>query len=146
MASLIFPQVPWIVRGLLNQFHCLLFNIRAINLSLGFPALNPTVAETGIFPQCVNHSQKKQNSNWPLHFISVPLPQIAAQVPCLPSGSIQRLSAWCLTLRWCRQDAAYHCHRAAYPFPVWHVWQTPSPVNSCYQLGCYHQIWSVWNL
>lgn len=122
-----------------------IFRNRSINLSVSFPALNPAVPETGISTVCQSF-QKKQNLNWPLHFISVPLPHIAAQVPCLPSGSIQRLSAWRLTLRWCRWDAAYHCHSSAYSFPVWHVWQTPSPINSCYQLGCYHQIWSVWNL
>lgn len=119
---------------------------KSINLVVSSLALNPAVAETDIFPQCVNHSPKRQHSNWPLHLISVPLPHIAAQVPCLPSSSIQRLSAWRLTLRWCRQDAACHCRSTAYPSPDWHVWQTPSPVNSSYQLGCYHQIWSVWNL
>lgn len=85
---------------------------------------------------CQSFSEK-QNPNWLLHIISVPLPHIAAQVPCLPSGSIQRLPVSCLTLRWCMQDAAHHCHNAAYPLSVWHVWQTPSAINSCYQWACY---------
>lgn len=109
----------------------------SINLSVSFPALNPAGVETGIFPQCVNHSPKKAKfkltialnfSAFTTYCSSSPLPALWQYTEAVSLVFDSQVML---------QDAAYHCHSAAYPFPVWHVWQTPSPINSSSQLGCY---------